>query len=111
MSVKYDNEKKNLSERLQEQEDTFRKEMLEQRKSFEEEKTIQKEEIEKVKKELDSLKATKAAAIEAARKEKLINRKQEDYCLQIPIEEQNDVSILKSVRNRITKPRAVSMVI
>lgn len=111
LSVKYDNEKKNLSEKLQEQENTFRKEMLEQRNSFEEEKTIQKEEIKKVKKELESLRATKAAAIEAARKEKLINRKQEDYCLQIPIEEQNDVSILKSVRNRITKPRAVSMVI
>lgn len=61
--------------------------------------------------QLESLKATKAAAIEAARKEKLINRKQEDFCLRIPIEEQNDVSILKSVRNRITKPRAVSMVI
>ena len=61
--------------------------------------------------QLESLKATKAAAIEAARKEKLINRKQEDYCLRIPVEEQNDVSILKSIRNRITKPRAVSMII
>lgn len=66
---------------------------------------------EKEKKELQSLKATRAAAIDAARKEKLINRKQEDYCLRIPIEEQNDVSILKSVRNRITKSRAVSMII
>ena len=66
---------------------------------------------QKEKAQLESLKATRAAAIEAARKEKLINRKQEDFCLRIPIEEQNDVSILKSVRNRITKPRAVSMVI
>lgn len=67
--------------------------------------------LQKTQEALKSLQATKAAAIEAARKEKLINRKQEDFCLRIPIEEQNDVSILKSVRNRITKPRAVSMVI
>lgn len=67
--------------------------------------------LQKTQEALKSLKATKAAAIEAARKEKLINRKQEDFCLRIPIEEQNDVSILKSVRNRITKPRAISMVI
>lgn len=67
--------------------------------------------LQKTQEALKSLKATKAAAIEAARKEKLINRKQEDFCLRIPVEEQNDVSILKSVRNRITKPRAVSMVI
>lgn len=67
--------------------------------------------LQKTQEALESLKATKAAAIEAARKEKLINRKQEDFCLRIPVEEQNDVSILKSVRNRITKPRAVSMVI
>lgn len=60
---------------------------------------------------LESLRATKAAAIDAARKEKLVHKKQEDYCLRLPIEEQNDVAILKSVRNRISKPRAVSMVI
>lgn len=69
------------------------------------------EELNNIKNELNSLRATKAAAIEAARKEEMINKNQEDYCLRIPIEEQNDVSILKSVRNRITKPRAVSMII
>lgn len=67
--------------------------------------------LQKTQDALESLRATKAAAIEAARKEKLINLKQEDYCLRIPIEEQNDVSILKSIRNRITKSRAVSMII
>lgn len=69
------------------------------------------EEEEKEKQELESLRATKAAAIDAARKERLINQKQEDYCLRLPVEEQNDVAILKSIRNRISKPRAVSMVI
>lgn len=69
------------------------------------------DELDKIKNELDSLRATKFAAIEAARKEALINKKQEDYCLRIPEEEQNDISILKNVKNRITKPRAISMVI
>lgn len=67
--------------------------------------------LQKTQDALESLRATKAAAIEAARKEKLINRKQEDYCLRMPVEEQNDIAILKSVRNRITKPRAISTVI
>lgn len=67
--------------------------------------------LQKTQDALESLRATKAAAIEAARKEKLINRKQEDYCLRVPVEEQNDIAILKSVRNRITKPRAISTVI
>lgn len=77
----------------------------------EEQKKEYATEITKMESDLASLKATKLAAIEAARKEQLINQKQENYCLRIPIEEQNDVAILKSVRNRITKPRAISSVI
>jgi len=80
-------------------------------KSKEEIQNEYADELDKMRDELESLRATKAAAIEAARKEEMINKNQEDYCLRIPVEEQNDVSILKSVRNRITKPRAVSMVI
>lgn len=38
-------------------------------------------EQQREKQELESLKATKTAAIEAARKEKLIHQNQKDYCL------------------------------
>ena len=128
---------KNEKERLQEQYDKTQQFILDAEKNAEtiyntkcaqledkykqEEKELQaiqektKEEyaadIKKIESDLASLKATKMAAIEAARKEQLINQKQEDYCLRIPIEEQNDVAILKGVRNRITKPRAISSVI
>ena len=128
---------KNEKERLQEQYDKTQQFILDAEKNAEtiyntkcaqledkykqEEKELQaiqektKEEyaadIKKIESDLASLKATKIAAIEAARKEQLINQKQEDYCLRIPIEEQNDVAILKGVRNRITKPRAISSVI
>ena len=128
---------KNEKERLQEQYDKTQQFILDAEKNAEtiyntkraqledkykqEEKKLQaiqektKEEyaadIKKIESDLASLKATKMAAIEAARKEQLINQKQEDYCLRIPIEEQNDVAILKGVRNRITKPRAISSVI
>ena len=79
--------------------------------NFKENLEFHKQELKKAQEELDSLKATKAAAIEAARKEQLVHKKQEDYCLRIPMEEQNDVTILQGIKNKITKPRAVSMII
>lgn len=92
-------------------EDKYRQEEKELQAIQEKQKEKYAESIIKIENDLASLKATKLAAIEAARKEQLINQKQENYCLRIPIEEQNDVAILKSVRNRITKPRAISSVI
>ena len=79
--------------------------------NFKENLEFHKQELKKAQEELDSLKATKAAAIEAARKEQLVHKKQEDYCLRIPMEEQSDVAILQGIKNKITKPRAVSMII
>ena len=79
--------------------------------NFQENLEFHKQELKKAQEELDSLKATKAAAIEAARKEQLVHKKQEDYCLRIPMEEQSDVTILQGIKNKITKPRAVSMII
>lgn len=68
-------------------------------------------EINSIREELDSLKATRAAAIEAARKEKNIQENKDDYCLILPREDRKDISILRDVRERISKPRAISMVI
>lgn len=70
-----------------------------------------KKDIQIVQEELESLRATKAAAIEAARKEELIHKQQQDYCLIIPTEEKNDISLLNGIKSKITKPRAVSSVI
>ena len=61
--------------------------------------------------ELESLQKTRAAVIEAARKEQLIKENQDFYCLKLPKENQRDVQILKDVKEQISKPRAISMLI
>lgn len=69
------------------------------------------EDIHKAENELESLKNTKAAAIAAAQKEKQIQENKEDYCLILPIEERNDVNILRGVLKKIAKPRSILMAI
>lgn len=66
---------------------------------------------EKLEKELESLKNTKAAAIAAAKREKEIQDNKNDYCLTLPIEYNNDVKILRGIIKKITKPRSILMAI
>lgn len=67
--------------------------------------------IEDAKGELESLQATKAAAIEAARKEQNIQKNKEEYCLTLPREEERDIPLLREVQYKISKPRAIAMCI
>lgn len=67
--------------------------------------------IQEQKNELRSLQETRAAAIAAAQKEKEIKENKDDYCLILPIEEANDITILRGVIRKITKPRAILMAI
>lgn len=60
---------------------------------------------------LKSLKETKAAAIAAAQSEKQIHENKDYYCLVLPIEEANDITVLRGVAKRIAKPRAILMAI
>ena len=68
-------------------------------------------EVNQLKEELQSLQETKAAAIAAARKEKEIQENKNDYCLILPIEESNDIEILRGIIKRIAKPRSILMAI
>ena len=70
-----------------------------------------KDKIQEQEDELKSLQKTRAAAIAAARKEKEIQENKDDYCLILPIEETNDINILRGVIKKITKPRAILMAI
>ena len=78
---------------------------------YEQELNEYQENIFQEKQELESLKATKIATIEAARKEELIHKNQEDFWIKVPEEEKNDIIILENIKTKITKPRAVSMII
>lgn len=69
------------------------------------------QETEKVQKELNSLKETRAAAITAAQQEKIISENKNNYCLILPAQEQGDIEILKNTLKKISKPRSIRMAI
>lgn len=90
-----------------------RKKVLENEfENYKSKQTIIKSQIEnkiwQLQSDLESLKSTKAAAIEAARKEQEIQENKEFYTLQIPREEKRDIEILEDTKMRISKPRAIA---
>ena len=96
----YDAKSKEYQQKLQEEEKQY-KDLL----------NIHMQEIENLKQELESIKATKAAAIEAAHKEQEISDNKEEYCLILPREEERDIPILRETQYKISKPRTIAMAI
>ena len=106
------NDSKDLANKaFEDRKNLLEKEFNEYEEEYKINKQILQNEIEKIQKELNSLKATKNAAIAAAQKEKEIQQNKDFYCLIIPKEEKRDIEILKNVKYQISKPRAVSMII
>lgn len=96
----------------------YEKKLLELEKDFKDSKEYYESTIKTLtdfiqteKEQLESLKATRAAAIEAAKREKEIQEDKDNYCLILPIEYKNDVKILRSVSEQIAKPRSILMAI
>lgn len=69
------------------------------------------EQITEVKAELERLKATKAATIEAFQREQEIKDKQDSYRLKLSEEEEKDIELLHSIQYRLSKPRILAMLI
>lgn len=68
-------------------------------------------ELDEVQKDLDSIKATRAAAIQAQTREKEIEEKLSFYCLNIAETELRDISVLESIKSKLINPRILSMLI
>lgn len=68
-------------------------------------------ELDEVQKELDSIKATRAAAIQAQTREKEIEEQLSFYCLTIPDIELKDIAVLESIAPKLNKPRVLYMLI
>lgn len=62
-------------------------------------------------KDLDELKLTKAAAMEALRKEQEIKEKQSFYCIQLSDEDLADIARLENIKPSLNKPRVLSMLV
>jgi len=68
-------------------------------------------EADEVKEELDKIKATRAAAIQAQTREKEIEENLSFYCLSVSDNELKDISILESIKPKLNNPRILSMLI
>ena len=68
-------------------------------------------EAEEVRSDLDKIKATRAAAIEAARREKDIENNLTFYCLDISDADKRDIAKLEALKPSLNKPRVLSMLI
>lgn len=69
------------------------------------------QETDEIREELDKIKASRAAAIQALTREKEMEDKLSFYCLQIPESELRDVAVLESIKPKLAKPRVLSMLI
>ena len=68
-------------------------------------------EADEVRSDLDKIKATRAAAIEAARREKDIESNLTFYCLDISDDDKRDIAKLEALKPSLNKPRVLSMLI
>lgn len=68
-------------------------------------------EINEVQTELNKMRATKAAVIEAFQKEEAIKKQKDLYRIDIPEQDLRDMEILQSIENRLSAPRVLRMLI
>lgn len=68
-------------------------------------------ELDECKNDLDKIKSTRAAAIEAQRKEKEIQENKTFYCLKVSDIDIKDITVLESIKPKLTNPRTLSMLI
>lgn len=68
-------------------------------------------ELDQIKTDLDKIKATRAAAIQAQLKEKEIEENSAFYCLQVSEPELRDIAVLESIKPKLNQPRILSMLI
>jgi len=68
-------------------------------------------EMEEAQKELNQIKATRTAAIQAQVREKEIEEKLSFYCLSIPESEIKDIAVLETVIPKLNKPRVLRMLV
>lgn len=68
-------------------------------------------ETDECKAELDKIRSTRAAAIEAERREKMIEEDLSSYCLTILDSDKADIARLNALKPSLNKPRVLSMLI
>ena len=74
-------------------------------------KLVSNKEREEIKQDLDKIRQTRAAAIEALKREQEIKDQLSFYCLQVTPAELSDIKKLESIKPQLNNPRILSMLI
>ena len=68
-------------------------------------------ETDEIRTNLDSIRATRTAAIQAQIKEKEVKEKSSFYCLPLNAVDKNDIEFINGMKSRLSQPRILSMLI
>lgn len=68
-------------------------------------------ETDEIRTSLDSIRATRTAAIQAQIKEKEVKEKSSFYCLPLNAVDKNDIEFINGMKSRLSQPRILSMLI
>ena len=79
------------------------------KKAYSEEQLHLIAEADKYRKDLDKIRSTRNAAIEAQKREQEIKEKSSFYCLQIPDQDKADILKLNNIKLSLNNPRVLSM--
>ena len=102
---------KAYKEKTQALEDKFQDLRLQENLEYIKLKEQYKQELEYVQKELNSLKATRAAAVEAAKQEQTIADNPQDYSLVFDADELHDMDYLNQIKPKLRNPEIAGKVI
>lgn len=100
-----------LEKQYEKEEKEFDNHKEDLRKSYNDLQTELKREIDLIKKDLDKISATRAAAIKAQLKEKEIEENLSFYCLKISDSELKDIAVLETIKPKLNNSRILSMLI
>jgi len=104
LNKSYDNAQNKILNDLKNAKDENYKILEEQKKEIE-------RELAEAHEELDKIRATRAAAIQAQLKEKEIEENSSFYCLKISDNDLNDISTLETIKPKLNNKRTLSMLI
>lgn len=100
LDIEYQHRDKDLNAQYQNKTKTLEEQYILYANSIQQEKEL-------VQSELDSLKNTKAAAIEAARKEREVQEQPDKYCIQMSDDEIHDIEYLNGIMPKLKFPEVL----
>ena len=111
LTKSYNEAEDEYNENLKRLQNSYSSEQEKILKELEEEKQKIAESLDQERQQLEKVRQTRAAAVQAQLKEKEIKEKLSFYCLQITESEKADINMLENIKPKLNNPRILSMLI